>query len=491
MRLQRCDYYYTGAVLQEKVDVELTNDQDVPLLFPVGLNVVKLLCLAQADTIFGEWEELPVHFGVRQDDEIDDADLAAINLAHSILENSDAGTLLWEHELDRNVYGGGVIKISPTLARYPYIQWSRVPRDGFYPVWNPEDLNDLLECYVQVNMTAEQAKERYGYNTDKDVVSRVEHWTKFRYTNHLDGMLISDLSGVNPWGIVPFIYTPRLRFNNWFGESLAEDIIPIQDELNMRVADIGDAINYNAHPTRWGLNLPRDFNAGNYPLGPNSFWNLGRSLGSSPEPKVGLLEVSAAVQPGVFNFLNFVYDWARTSSFAPPIAFGEDDGGGQRSGITLEIRMWPLLKAVRRSRSYLAASLRRAMHISGLMLRQKEYPGIPARATKELVDGSILPRFYNIMPRDQQQAVDEVTKLLSTEPKAISLETAQSVLGRGSGEVNRIIQMNETDELWTNATKEKELELQQETAEKALEAKSMQAKQAQEDKKAEPEKDAV
>jgi hypothetical protein len=271
-------------------------------------------------------------------------------------------------------------------------------------------------------------------------------------------VLISDMSGVNPWGVVPVVYTPRLRFNNWFGESLAEDIIPVQDELNMRLADIGDAINYNAHPTRWGLNLPRDFTAANYPLGPNSFWNLGRSLGSSPEPKVGLLEVGAAVQPGVFNFLNFVYDWARTSSFAPPIAFGEDDGGGQRSGITLEIRMWPLLKAVKRSRAYLGASLRRAMRISGLILRQKNLPKIPIRAVNALVDGEVLPRFYNIMPRDQQQAVDEVTKLLSTEPKAISIETAQTVLGRGSGEVRRILQMNETEGLWTNAAKEKEMQ---------------------------------
>jgi len=120
---------------------------------------------------------------------------------------------------------------------------------------------------------------------------------------------------------------------------------------------------------------------------------------------------------------------ARTSSFAPPIAFGEDDGGGQRSGITLEIRMWPLLKATRRSRSYLGASLRRAMRISGLILQQKNFPSIPSRAIKALIDSTVVPHFYNIMPRDQQQAVDEVTKLLSTEPKSISLETAQTVLG--------------------------------------------------------------
>jgi hypothetical protein len=37
--------------------------------------------------------------------------------------------------------------------------------------------------------------------------------------------------------------------------------------------------------------------------------------------------------------------------------------------------------------------------------------------------------------------VDEVVKLLSTTPPAISLETAQEALGRGMSEVTRIITM--------------------------------------------------
>ena len=124
---------------------------------------------------------------------------------------------------------------------------------------------------------------------------------------------------------MPFVYIPRLRSTNWWGDSLSEDIIPAQDELNMRVADIGESINYNAHPTRWGTNLPRAFNAKNFPLGPNAFWDLGRNLGNL-EPKIGLLETRDPAPEGVFKYVNFLYDWSRTSSFAPPISFGEDEG---------------------------------------------------------------------------------------------------------------------------------------------------------------------
>jgi hypothetical protein len=43
--------------------------------------------------------------------------------------------------------------------------------------------------------------------------------------------------------------------------------------------------------------------------------------------------------------------------------------------------------------------------------------------------------------------VDEVVKLLSTTPPAISLETSQKILGRGPGEVERIKAMLQDEEL--------------------------------------------
>ena len=147
-------------------------------------------------------------------------------------------------------------------------------------------------------MTREQAHARYGYDGDKERVLRVEHWTQRFYTNHLDGKEITGYSGINPWGFVPFVYMPRIRTDNWWGDPLTPDLIAPQNELNARIADIGEAINYNAHPTRWGINLPRSFKVDNFPLGPNAFWDLGRSIGSMPEPKVGVLEIKNPVPDG-------------------------------------------------------------------------------------------------------------------------------------------------------------------------------------------------
>jgi hypothetical protein len=470
-KMQRLWYYYSGEVLKEQIGVEVDHGQEIPLMFPVGLNLIKMLCIAQADTIYGEWDDMPVKFGIRQHQEIEEFDKHASDLMDEILTHSDAETMLWEIALDREIFGGAAMKIVPDLKEYPHIKWSRVPRESFFPIWNPTDPYDLLEVYIKIGMTKEQAKILYNFDTKKDIVFRVEHWTKLRYENFLDGKRLSDLSGVNPWGVVPFVYFPRLRSGNWFGDSMTEDLIPVQDELNMRIADVGDAINYNAHPTRYGINLPRDFNSENYPLGPNSMWNLGRTIGSSPPPEVGILEAKAAVQPAVFEHLEFVYDWSRFSSFMPPVVFGED-GGSQRSGDTLEIRMWPLLRASRRSRAYLGTGFKHGAQISAKILLQKRFSDMQVRPLERIRDGRIIPKFYNILPRDQQKAVDEVVKLSSTTPRNISTLTAQELLGRSPTELERIEEENKNRALFVNPIDSQELKNATDTvrnAEKATE----------------------
>ena len=58
-----------------------------------------------------------------------------------------------------------------------------------------------------------------------------------------------------------------------------------------------------------------------------------------------------------------------------------------------------------------------------------------------LSEGALEPKFHNVMPRDHNADVDEVVKLLNTPVPAVSLETVQEILGRGSPEVSRILEM--------------------------------------------------
>jgi len=443
--------YFTGAIFEERVPLEagIDTSESTPLLYPVGVNLVKLLALAQADSLFGEWEEDIIRFRIRQDEEESLSAKETIKLWSQILTDNNAQSVLHECAVDREVYGGCAIKIAPDLVMPGHIRLSRIDLDSFFPIWDPDDPNVLLEVYVATRMTREQCKAKYGFDpgADKDEVWRVEHWTPTLYENKIDEHRIEEFSGINPWGIVPFVYIPRFRTRSFWGDAITPDIIPIQDELNMRLADLGDAINYNSHPIRWGFNLPMSFNSSNFSIGPESFWDLGRVLGNNPEPTVGLLEAANPVPEASFKFVEFIYDWSRTSAFAPPIAFGEDSGGGQRSGRTLEIRMWPLLRATRRSRGYMASGLKSIMKIAAKILEQKQFPNISQHELTRSVDGSVVPDFWPLMPKDQAALVDEVVKLLALRPPAISLDTAQVLLGRGPAEVERIEKMMQDPEM--------------------------------------------
>jgi len=68
-RMRRMGYrhYLEGHVFDERVPGETLPGDEAPLLFPVQLNLVKILCQAQADALFGEWEGDVVRFQARQD----------------------------------------------------------------------------------------------------------------------------------------------------------------------------------------------------------------------------------------------------------------------------------------------------------------------------------------------------------------------------------------------------------------------------------------
>ena len=431
--------YFSGKVFLERVDTE--NLEDAPLLFPIGINLVKMMVMAMTDAFLGEFETVDdaVNFVPGKSRDVTEAARLASKQCALILETSNAASMLWEVDFDRNLYGAGVIRVLPENTKPGHIRWVRTPIEAAYPIFDPEDPDVLLECYILTTVSSEQARLKYGTIVETDgLVRKVEHWTPSVYETTINGIHVDAYSGTNPWGVVPVVYIPRVRTMDWFGESMIEDLKASQDEMNMRLADAADALNVNTHPVRWGINLPKEFNATNFPIDVNAMWNLGRQVNKDMKPEVGMLQTTNPVPKELFDYVNFIYNWARTSSFAPPIAFGEDNGGGQRSGATLEIRLWPLLKAMRRSRAYMAAGLQRAVYISGLMLAQRQYPDVPTEAIKGMLTGMVAPRFNAILPRDQKSAVDEVIKLMSTAVPSISLETAQEILGRGPSEVTRI-----------------------------------------------------
>ena len=91
----------------------------------------------------------------------------------------------------------------------------------------------------------------------------------------------------------------------------------------------------------------------------------------------------------------------------------------------------------------MANGLKRIMYIGARILSQKKFPNISMHEIARSIDGTVVPDFWPLMPKDQAALVDEVVKLLALRPPAISLDTAQVLLGRGPAEVKRIMEMME------------------------------------------------
>jgi len=445
--------YYSGAIFEDRLPVsEAQNDGAPALVQPVGLNISKLLCVALSDALFGEWEDRSVDFEFDSrepiDDPVSEEDAARLKRFWNFsFDENEMDQRLWEVALDQNRYGGGVLKVKFDIEKENGLFFERIDTTAFYPIWHPDDHNKLIECYVAVLLPGTVAQSLYGYSGGQQWVNRIEHWTLDRYETRIGQMVIGSLSGKNPYGIIPFEYIPRFRSSGYYGESVIDDIYRVSDEVNMRIADIGESLNYNTHPIRFGYNLPANFNQSNYPLSASVIWNFGRVVGANEPPKLDMLESRHPVPVEAFRHVEFLYDWAITAAGTSAVSFGKDEGS-QRSGATLALRMWPLVRAIKRSRMYNGSAYKRLMD-KGIKILEAHKPN------------TVDPIIYNlhkrtrsnvmwsqIIPRARIDVTNEIVQRMSTTPQLISLETALKMFGDMRdvpGEITRIEEQQKTN----------------------------------------------
>ena len=160
---QKAAKYFSGDIFKDKVEIE-NGEGGEPLLYPVGVNLVKMMVLSMTDAAFGEWESgrQIVLFQTAAADALDKAGASAAEFASKILDDSNGASLLWEVELDRNLMGGGVMRIASKLTNETHLSWTKIPIDGFYPVFDPEDPNIIIECWYISQVSPEQALQVYG-----------------------------------------------------------------------------------------------------------------------------------------------------------------------------------------------------------------------------------------------------------------------------------------------------------------------------------------
>jgi hypothetical protein len=250
-------------------------------------------------------------------------------------------------------------------------------------------------------------------------------------------------SGKNPYAAIvspgekprpawlPFIHIPNLGVNgDYFGFGDAEAVYDLQDELNMRIADFGDIINYHAHPITLVKNYFGRFE--DLRTGPDVVWDMGR------EGEASYLEWGGPA-PGIMQYIELLMKVLFDTSSLTGVAFGRSEQS-QASGSALVVQMLPIVEIVRRKRAAWGPKLRelakRLLELEAMSMPSDKFVQIYKFSPEDLGRFVINPKWSPILPRDRMSVVNENVALLVN--KARSIVTALKDLGVDDPEEERL-----------------------------------------------------
>lgn len=373
--------WWKGDVYNEIVGT--TDDGEPIYKFPLKINNVRTFARIHNSMLFGEVPDDPNAHSPVYSRFKPKADLVTGKVADD--NKQTAKTLerivneVWAQSNPRSLmYQAGIVSqfLGGAFFQFKYEPWKtdlRIPITVHYlkpdfvlPVWDTNEW-DLLECWIVYRISPATAESKYGFKVDSSktagsgttFVNYVEHWTRDKYSIWIDGkplvarynvpdagqMTINYNNRPNPFGVVPIVYIPRMREGNFYGSSLVADITGLSQEYNGRMADLGDLIQQNNDREWFGRNInqtprPKQFDNGKY------FTDLGSSNpGTGRDPEVWATD-PPRFSPEMPRFNNDIHTQMMREGNVSPISLGEDEGA-QRSGITLQIRMWPTISIAR------------------------------------------------------------------------------------------------------------------------------------------------
>jgi hypothetical protein len=140
------------------------------------------------------------------------------------------------------------------------------------------------------------------------------------------GAEVATLGGVNPYGVIPFVYGNR---------SLSEliptqdtDILPMTKVIPILASDLSGAIMYQAFSIIYGI----DVKESNLKIAPNTFWSLKSEEGSDNTPVVGTIKPSVDIGAVVSFVMTMFAFWLETKGVRVG-SVGNVDGANFASGI--------------------------------------------------------------------------------------------------------------------------------------------------------------
>lgn len=462
-------------------------------VYPAKQNIIRPAVHNHSAVTLGQYEDKIVTFKIGDSEDIDpEVGKQAAKYANLLWAINGGDALLIEQVLMQQIFGGCFWNVAwtPTRKQWPIRYFVTDPRCCF-PIWDGNDYDRLVAIDVQHQVPKALAKVRYRISefheqANQEFVEVHEHWDESSYWITIDGETGkwpdgSEMAGPNPFldpilnvPIIPYIYAPRIRVGEWYGESLIPSLVGAQEETNNNLAHMSEGLADAMHLQKWvrnrskgaqGLDKPRD-----------EWLELGMAqLGEKQPPEVGVLDTADLTPPMVDLVMEKFPAMFRENSGMPNVGYGRVDS--VKSALTMHYMMWPSTNIARQMRINMGAALKRLNYTAFVMALAKKpveeltsgQMSVGIEVDEQMIEAILLAHTTHwpaMLPQDRVDLVAEMSTRVGS--NLISRETAIRRLDGDNGiqeELDRIEEQVQAEQEKQLALAEQQSTLAQKDAE--------------------------
>lgn len=439
-RYTRLESWYSGEALNETVERQGKEIE----LYPVKYNPLPRTVEQHTYYLFGQvrQDERPlVYPKVNPPDTTNEGQIKSAKDLEDILyrlwSESNGRAIQWQNGAQSQLYGGNIFRLVYTpkdpLRTIPLRIESIHPK-SFIGIPDGADFWRMRETWIIRAINHREAFE-HGVSLDDNIQPwMIEHTTDDGIEVTINGEPARRnekwLTRENRYGFVPQVYIPHIRVYGFYGETFIENVQGVIREMNLRLADYGDAVTTDAHRYMKMKNVSgtptvQQIAPGLYAINLHSNPYI---TGNEKEPdleEVGTNRASDPMQKLGESLLS-IY---RRLVAVPGIADGEDEGS-QRSAATLVTRMISLVSHTDSERIFWTTGLNllTRMAVKMLLMTPGDVLEVKNVAVKpEHVLYPIRHEWAPVLPRDRELLVQEAATLMAG--KLGSIERLLDTLG--------------------------------------------------------------
>jgi hypothetical protein len=280
------------------------------------------------------------------------------HLLHKVWEQDNSKHyVLWEMGQLASVTGDCFVKVA---YEEPYEDAAGMYHEGrvrviplnpshCFPEYHPHDRDRILRFKLKYRF--------WGTSPEgtRQVYTFTEILTDDSIEQYINDELIDQYE--NPLGLIPIVHIPNMTISSspW-GQSDIWDIIPLNREMNEKMTEISDIINYHAAP----VTIITGAKASQLERGPKKVW-----AGLPKDANVYNLE-SRGEMAGAIEYIGFLKKAMHEITGVPETALGQFQPVSNTSGVALSIQYQPMMNRFNMKRIHFTKGLEK---INELVIR--------------------------------------------------------------------------------------------------------------------------